>query len=197
VRPISPTPALPAGVGALAVTSANGVRAFAAAYPERGWPVFAVGDATAAAAEAEGFGRVESAGGDVSDLARLLGARRPEGVVLHAAGRDRAGDLAAELGGSGVAVQTLVLYGTEAAIAMPVDVSAALVERRLDAVVVYSPKAARVLAGLLAERPLAERGALLAAGLSPACVQPLAGLGLRDLRAAERPDEAALLEDLG
>ena len=46
------------GVGALAFTSANGVNAFAERSPERSLPVFAVGDATAAAAHKAGFAEV-------------------------------------------------------------------------------------------------------------------------------------------
>src|SRR3546814_4295578 len=55
---------------ALLVSSANGVRAFARADSRRGLPVYAVGDASAAAARQCGFDRVESAAGDVHDLAR-------------------------------------------------------------------------------------------------------------------------------
>ncbi|MBV9201420.1 MAG: uroporphyrinogen-III synthase, partial [Alphaproteobacteria bacterium] len=54
-----------AGAQAVLCTSANGVRALARGSGERGIPLFAVGDATAARARAEGFRRVESAGGDV------------------------------------------------------------------------------------------------------------------------------------
>src|SRR5580700_10112844 len=53
-----------AGIQAILCTSANGVRALARASGERHLPLFAVGDATAARARAEGFRRVESAGGD-------------------------------------------------------------------------------------------------------------------------------------
>src|SRR5260221_1972223 len=60
------------GVQAILCTSANGVRALARLSPEREWPLFAVGDSTAARARAEGFVRVESAGGNVADLARLV-----------------------------------------------------------------------------------------------------------------------------
>src|ERR1700685_3327999 len=59
-----------AGVQAILCTSANGVRALARASGERGVPVFAVGDATGLAAHEAGFASVESAGGDVDDLAR-------------------------------------------------------------------------------------------------------------------------------
>src|SRR5690348_13331331 len=60
-----------AGAQALLFTSANGARACAAASPRRDLPVLAVGDATARAARELGYVRVESAGGDVEDLARL------------------------------------------------------------------------------------------------------------------------------
>src|SRR5690349_11856358 len=60
-----------AGAQALLCTSANGVRALARLCGERAVPLFAVGDATAARARADGFLRVESAGGDAADLARL------------------------------------------------------------------------------------------------------------------------------
>src|SRR6266478_91268 len=53
-------PAL-AGVQAILCTSANGVRALARSSDERGLPLFAVGDATASRARAEGFTAVWSA----------------------------------------------------------------------------------------------------------------------------------------
>ena len=63
------------GVQALLCTSANGVRAFTRFSPERAIPVFAVGEATAARARAEGFSDVHSAGGAVGDLVELVGGR--------------------------------------------------------------------------------------------------------------------------
>src|SRR6202007_975627 len=67
------------GVQAILCTSANGVRALARVSGERRVPLLAVGDATAARARAEGFDRVESAAGDVGDLARLAAAQlRPQ-----------------------------------------------------------------------------------------------------------------------
>src|SRR5262249_16960111 len=76
-----------AGVQALLFTSSNGVRAFAELSPRRDLPCFAVGDATAAAARGAGFDRVESAGGDVRDLTRLVAEKlQPAGGPLfHAA----------------------------------------------------------------------------------------------------------------
>ena len=60
------------GVAALAFTSANGVRAFAAAEPSRNLKVFAVGAGTAAAVKAAGFRQVLSADGDVAALAQRI-----------------------------------------------------------------------------------------------------------------------------
>src|SRR5271165_5513727 len=75
-----------AGVQAILCTSANGVRALAQATSERGVTLLAVGDATASRARAEGFLAVESAGGDVDDLARLATIRLnpQQGPLLRA-----------------------------------------------------------------------------------------------------------------
>ena len=71
------------GVQALLFTSANGARAAAAATADRDLPVFAVGDATAHEAQSLGWTRVESAGGNVEDLARLVARRlKPEDGAL-------------------------------------------------------------------------------------------------------------------
>ena len=100
------------GVQAILCTSANGVRALARLCDERAVPLLAVGDASAARARGEGFARVESACGDVGDLARL--AREllnpAAGRLLHVAGSAVAGDLAGELRGDGFAVDRAVLY---------------------------------------------------------------------------------------
>ena len=90
-----PAPDL-AGVQAVLCTSANGIRALARLSGERRIAVFAVGEATAARARDAGFARVESAGGNVEDLARLARQLlRPDaGRLLHVAGSDVAGDLA-------------------------------------------------------------------------------------------------------
>jgi len=68
-------------VQAILCTSANGARALAGASGERGVPLFAVGEATARAACAAGFRQVEGAGGDVGDLARLVGWRLRPGPL--------------------------------------------------------------------------------------------------------------------
>jgi uroporphyrinogen-III synthase len=105
------------GVQAVLCTSANGVRALARASAERSVALFAVGDATAARARAEGFRHVESAGGDVEDLAYLVSRRlKPQGGrLLHVAGSEVAGELAKSLADGGFAVERMVLYEAQAA----------------------------------------------------------------------------------
>src|SRR5690349_8832937 len=95
------------GVQAILCTSANGVRALARASGERRVPLLAVGDATAAQARAKGFVRVDSAGGDIGDLVRLVAARlRPQdGRLVHVAGNIVAGDLGGLLRAQGFAVE--------------------------------------------------------------------------------------------
>src|SRR5262249_51209170 len=64
-------PAL-AACQAVLLTSANGARALAEASDQRGRPIYAVGDTTAATAEGLGFTSVTSASGDGAALAELV-----------------------------------------------------------------------------------------------------------------------------
>jgi hypothetical protein len=87
---------------AILLTSANGARAIAG-HPRRGelmeLPVLAVGESTAIAARAAGFGDVTSADGAARDLVRLAVARFAASLLplLYLAGEDRTADLAGEL----------------------------------------------------------------------------------------------------
>lgn len=133
------------GVGALAFTSANGVRAFCANSAARTHPVFAVGEATAAAAKAAGFADVHAADGDVKSLAALIAETKPSSAVLHLAGSERAGDLAAMLAANGVASRRAVLYDAEKIARLSAEAEAALARNPGDAaVVLFSPRSARL-----------------------------------------------------
>lgn len=178
-----------AGVGALAFTSANGLRAFAQACADRSLRVFAVGAATAQAAREAGFRRVLSADGDVGALAEGIAARRNEigGAVLHPGAAELAGDLAGALARAGVEVRALTLYDTAPAALEPALI-AALAEQ--DVALVHSAKGAQALAGVLAEHPQPQLKVL---GLSRAALAPLAETPLAALTAAPFPLEAALL----
>lgn len=182
-----------ADVGALAFTSRNGVAAFARASDVRDLPAFAVGDATAAAARQAGFRRVESAEGAVDDLAALIAGRRDafDGVLLHPAASEPAGDLAAPLARARIAVRTATVYES---LPRAPDASALAALDQAQAVLLHSPKAARALAAILAGRALPQLRALC---LSPAVAAPLAAHAaagrIGPVSAAPRPDETALL----
>ncbi|MBI4183039.1 MAG: uroporphyrinogen-III synthase [Proteobacteria bacterium] len=189
-----------AGVQAILFTSANGVRAFAAASPRRDLAAFAVGGATAAAARAAGFASVESAEGDAADLAKLVRARlRPSaGALLHAAGAVVKGTLAAPLGEAGFEVRRVVLYDAQPAGALSPETTRALAEGRIAAVLLFSPRTAETFVSLVRGAGLegAARGAL-GLCLSPAVAEAAGSLPWRELRVAERPDQEMLLALLG
>jgi uroporphyrinogen-III synthase len=185
------------GAQALVMTSANGVRAFAARSERRDLRVFAVGDATAEAARACGFADVESAAGDVEDLARLVRERaRPEdGALLHAAGSAVAGDLAGALQGAGFEVRRAVLYRAEPALALSSAALTALREGGIDVAMFFSPRTARTFVSL-AKAAGVERacGRVTMLGLSPAVVEAASEVAWAARDSAAAPTEAALIE---
>lgn len=183
VRPIEVAAPDLEGVGALAFSSATGVARFAELVPDRDLPCFAVGDATAAAARAAGFLDVRSADGDVTALARLIVAAQPDGAVLHIGPSEPAGDLTGILVQGGVPARFLAVYETSPMLASPAP-------EGLDAIVIHSPKAARILAAMTEPRLRTLR--ILA--LSEACAAPLREAGFASLQAAASPREEALLE---
>ncbi|MEN3974884.1 uroporphyrinogen-III synthase [Emcibacter sp. SYSU 3D8] len=186
-----------AGAQALLFTSANGVRAAARLTEERGLPALCVGDATARAAHEAGFDRIESAAGDVHDLAELVrGKCRPEaGPLVHVAGTISAGDLAGELTASGFEVRRAVVYETEAALRLSGEARAALADRRIDAVTLFSPRTARTFARIVQEAGLAHRlGTVDLLCLSAAVAETLDALPRRRLLVAAEPTQNALIE---
>lgn len=187
------------GVQALAMTSANGVRVFADLTARRDLPVFAVGDATAAAARAAGFTEVDSAGGDVGALAALIAARLDPvaGPVFHAAARRPAGDLQGRLEAAGFAVRRAALYDAEPSRAFSPSAAAALRDGCIDAALFFSPRTGRTFVRLLAESRLtAVVGRIVAVCLSAAVAEEIKQLPWRALAIAAQPTQAALLESL-
>jgi uroporphyrinogen-III synthase len=171
---------------AIAFTSVNGVRAFAALIrAERGLPAFTVGGATAKAAREAGFAEVVSANGDVEALGALIGEFRPAGTVLHPAAAEPAGDLIGDLARRGVVARAIAIYATRG-VSPPEGVL-----HGMGAALVHSARAARELAALLKDRP--ETPDLTVACMSKTAAAPLAGLPLGRLLVASYPDEASLV----
>lgn len=183
------------GVQALLFTSANGARAAAAATADRGLPVFAVGDATTREAQSLGWTRVESAGGNVEDLARLVAGRlKPDGgALLHVAGSAVAGDLVRLLGG--YSVRRTVLYDAEPAEGLSPETEALLRNGGFDLTFVFSPRTAARFAELVRELPARLEGTT-ALCLSPAVAAAVQGLGWKSVAIAEAPTQASLLAAL-
>ena len=193
-----PAPDL-AGAQAVLCTSANGVRALARLSGERALPLFAVGDATAARARAEGFADVASAGGDVGDLAQLVRARlRPQaGRLVHVAGSAVAGDLAGDLGAAGFAVDRLVLYEAHPAAALSSATASALASGLIGFALFFSPRTAATFVRL------ADRAGVIdgldrtaAVSISAAADAALGSVRFRERRIAATPNQSGLLTAL-
>src|SRR5216684_7061239 len=184
------------GVQAVLCTSANGVRALARLTGERAVPLFAVGEASAARARAEGFARVESAGGSLADLIGLARDRlRPnEGRLLHVAGSALAGDLASALRAEGFAVDRAVLYEARPAAGLGAACVRALNAGIVDFALFFSPRTALIFVRLAERAGIAEAiGAVSAISISAAADAALEPLRFRERHIAERPDQHSLL----
>ncbi|MGE5506262.1 MAG: uroporphyrinogen-III synthase [Actinomycetota bacterium] len=187
------------GAQGILVTSANGIRALARLLPDRSLPVWAVGDASARVARELGYRTVESAGGDVDDLARLVRSRcdPARGALLHAAGTAVAGDLAGWLAGDGFEVRRLVLYQAVTAERLTPELAAELAAGSIDLALFFSPRTAATFARLVRAAGLADALSRVAAyGLSANVARELADLPWRCVRTAAEPTQAALLAAL-
>lgn len=144
-----------AGFDAVAVTSANALGSASTELLRAIAPLrcFAVGDRTAGAARAAGFENVLSAGGDVDDLAALIGSElMAGGHVLYITGERRRPVLETKLANAGFSVTPLETYRIAA---VPLDAAAREILTSLgpiDAVLVYSRYGAELLAGFLGDR---------------------------------------------
>ncbi len=184
------------GVQALLLTSANGARALAAATKNRDIPVYAVGDATARTATGLGFGSVESAGGDVVELARLVSDSLDpnSGTLYHAAGTRLAGDLAGGLREKGFTVVREALYEAQAATQLPPEAKEGLAAENIDMALFFSPRTAVAFVTLVCDADLAsgcER--VTAYALSQAVGDALRPLPWRAISVAARPNQESLL----
>jgi uroporphyrinogen-III synthase len=181
---------------AVIVTSANAPEAIAdnpARTALQKLKLFAVGDRSAEAAGAAGFADIESAGGDVRDLVKLVAERRVASPMLYLAGEDRAADLVGELAVHGIEAAMRVVYRAVTA-PFPDELIEALSAKEIDAVLHYSRRSADnyvvgATAANILEAALKPRHVCLA----EAAAAPLVKAGAVRVAIADRPDEAALL----
>ena len=187
-----------AGAQALVVTSRNALRAFAShreLYEARKLPLFAVGEATARAAEALGFAQVTKGPGTGAALAELIrGKLRPEGgPLVHLAGETLAFDLKSALEAQGFSVRQPVLYKVVPASELPAEALGLIKDGRIDGVILMSPRTAKTFADLLARHGLVTQGKrLVCYCISKAVAEVLSPLGFH-VRVASHPREEDVL----
>ena len=171
---------------ALAVTSANGIRALPRGHGLTQFRTLTVGPQSLKAAEAAGF-TAEAHGGDVNGLAAFIRDHLDPkaGPILYLSGAETAGDLEAQLAAVGFDCRRVVLYDAAPAESLGAA-GEALRQGGIDAVLLYSPRSAKIWRGLVE-----------AAGLGPQAAQVSHLLsGCINGRCAETVHAARLLSSM-
>lgn len=156
------------GCAALVATSRNGFKAvqrrpgLLSAISDL--PAFAVGGATAALGRSLGFRKVIEGPGTAAELVPVIrqSVNPSAGPLLHLSGDHTAFDLKLALSRHGYEVRRPVVYHSLAAEALPPDVVDHFRSKRIDAIVLMSPRAAKTLVKLLTVHDLT--------GLAQSCV---------------------------
>ena len=184
---------------AIVVTSRNAIRALQAWPRSVSWrdrPLFAVGDATAAVAEAVGFKEVRSANGDGSALASLvIHALDPaRGPILYPAAKEHSPRLEIALRADGFEVCTVTAYRMLAAKDFAPEIVAVLKTGLLEGVLLYSKRSASIFLSLI------DRGGLVEALrdvrmflMSETVADLFKGRMIRQIDIAAAPQEEALI----
>lgn len=177
---------------AIAVTSANGIRALPEGHGLTSFRTLTVGPQSLKAAAAAGF-TAEAHGGDVNGLAAFIREHLDpaKGPILYLSGAETAGDLEAQLKAAHFDCRRVVLYDAVQAPSLGA-MDAELRNGRLDAVLLYSPRSARIWRALVEQAGLA--GA--ARNIAHLCLSRNVATSLPEAwvtRIAARPEEPALL----
>ena len=177
---------------AIAVTSANGIRALPESHGLTSFRTLTVGPQSLKAARAAGF-TAEAHGSDVNGLAAFIRAELdPQaGPILYLSGAETAGDLEAQLKAAGFDCIRVVLYDAAPA-SMLGAVEDALRHGKIDAVLLYSPRSAKIWRGLVEAAGLAPQ----VAALSHLCLSRNVAAALPEgwnMAVSTSPDEAAIL----
>jgi uroporphyrinogen-III synthase len=144
---------------AVAVTSANGIRALPGDHGLATFRMLTVGPQSLRAATDAGF-TAEAQGGDVNGLAAFI--RREldpkAGPILYLSGAETAGDLEGQLTSAGFDCHRAVLYDAAPAESLGAA-ETALRNGEIDAVLLYSPRTAKIWLTLVNKAGLALRAA--------------------------------------
>ncbi|MET3597002.1 MULTISPECIES: uroporphyrinogen-III synthase [Mesorhizobium] len=202
VLPLTETVALPVEASvfpaavAVAITSANAVRhapkALIAALAAL--PCHAVGKRTADACRAAGFTSVSEGPGNAEALAGAIADEFAGKEMVYLCGRVRLPVFEERLAAAGIRFHAVETYDTARLACSDEEIVARLSTKPVDAVLLYSAKAAEALSPLIrrpALRGLFENAEFLA--LSARVAKALAEVGGQKVRIASQPDEDALL----
>nr|WP_295978362.1 uroporphyrinogen-III synthase [uncultured Agrobacterium sp.] len=195
--------ALSGPLAAIAVTSAEAVRALDTfgerLAPHLSKPLFAVGGATAQAAEKAGFGQIFTASGDALGLTALVTEHRAffseEQPLLYLAGRPRGSVFEEGLAAAGIPFRTVDCYEM-----LPSDISENMLETALlhttaDMVLLYSSEAARAFfSHASAEKYVGALAAVQFICISRNVLSLVPEIFRSKAIAAEEPSEAAMFE---
>ncbi|RWP40847.1 uroporphyrinogen-III synthase [Mesorhizobium sp.] len=186
-----------ANAAAVAVTSANAVRHAPKEISTAlaGLPCHAVGRRTAQAARAAGFLSVSEGPGDAEALADALAGDCAGQTIVYLCGRVRYSGFEQRLQSAGVHVRAVETYDTVVLDYSDEAVLARLSGRPVEAVLLFSAKAAtalQALAGRPALRELFKKTCFFA--LSGRIAAALETVASEKLRVAPEPSEEALLE---
>ena len=172
-------------------TSQHGVARFVELTDRRDIAGYAVGDATACAAQNAGL-TVASCNGNADDLvARML----TDGVVgpcLHVRGEHSTGDVASTLTASGIETDEVVLYRQ---VSEPLNAKAQMVLDQDDPLILplFSPRSAI----LVAKDGISIGAPLYVVAMSQAVADAMPKFERVDVRVANSPDMTAMLDAVG
>jgi uroporphyrinogen-III synthase len=188
--------AVPDGATTVAITSANAIRHAPGELIQRlkNLPCFAVGEATAAAAQSAGFIDVTETGGDSTTLGGTISAMHPSGPVIYLCGRIRRPVFEQRLTVAGVEVAAIETYGTARLVHTVREVADAVGTEPVDAALLYSANAAAALAETLGQPGLEKlfEGTIFLC-LSQRIAAALAETAKERILTAAEPSETALL----
>lgn len=193
-----PVPAFePDRYGAIAITSANAVRALEQIGQTATLShlcVYAVGDHTAGKAREAGFSRIAHAQNTLASLAHLIASQPPAGKILYLAAHHQSGDLAGLLAPHGIAVETSVLYEMVPEKSLPESAAGALAAGEIAGAVFYSRRTAEVFAARTQGEGYGDmRKRLECLCLSRNCAQPLLESHFLRISLADHPSNEAMM----
>ena len=178
---------------AIAVTSANAIRSLSGHHEVKSLRILTVGPQSLKAARAAGFKTAEVHGGDVDGMARYVREtlKPTDGPILYLSGAETTGDLHGQLIAAGFDCRRAILYDAVPACSLGA-VAARLKSGEIDAVLLYSPRSARIWCDLVAKAGLLAEAALpryLCLSRNVAAVLPETWF----TRIAATPDDGAML----